>query len=61
MENGETLAQVAIRFAISKNEASTVLVGFSSMAQLEVAVVCSGKPGLSHEQREKLQHLYHAD
>lgn len=59
--SGETLAQVAIRFALAKKEASTVVVGISSMEQLEEAAACSGKPGLNAEQLEKLKHHYHAD
>ncbi len=56
-----TFAQVAIRFALAKKEASVVVIGFSSMEQMEEAVSCVGKPGLSQEQLEKLQHHYHAD
>ncbi len=58
---GDTWAQVAIRFALAKKEASTVLVGFSSLDQVEEAVGCVGQPSLSHEQIEKLNHHYHAD
>ncbi|MGH7845128.1 MAG: aldo/keto reductase [Candidatus Binatia bacterium] len=43
----ETLAQVAVRFALTHQQISTVLVGFSEMRHLEEAVACSGRPGFS--------------
>jgi len=62
VEHGEeTLAQVAIRFVLAKKEASMVLVGLSSSEQVDEAAACSGRPGLSPEQMEKVKHIYHAD
>ena len=39
----ENLVEAAIRFALSKTEISTALVGISDLSQLEQAVVCAEK------------------
>ena len=57
----ETLAQVAIRFALMNRRVSTVLVGFSEMAQIDEAVACVGREGFTAEQLERLERLYETD
>jgi len=57
----ETLAQVAVRFALMNRGVSTVLVGFSEMAQIDEAVACVGREGFSAEQLERLERLYETD
>lgn len=57
----ETLAQVAVRFALMNRGVSTVLVGFSEMAQIDEAVACVGREGFSAEQLERLERLYESD
>lgn len=57
----ETLAQVAVRFALMNRRVSTVLVGFSEMAQIDEAVACVGREGFSAEQLERLERLYETD
>jgi len=51
-----SLVEAAIRFAISKSEVSTALVGISSMEQLEEAIEATNKGSL---QPEALQCLVH--
>ena len=57
----ETLAQVAIRFALMNRNVSTVLVGFSEMAQIDEAAACVGREGFTAEQLERLERLYETD
>lgn len=57
----ETLAQVAVRFALMNRDVSTVLVGFSEMAQIDEAVACVGREGFTAEQLERLERLYETD
>lgn len=57
----ETLAQVAVRFALMNRGVSTVLVGFSEMAQIDEAVACVGREGFAPEQLERLERLYETD
>ena len=57
----ETLAQVAVRFALMNRGVSTVLVGFSEMAQIDEAAACVGREGFSAEQLERLERLYETD
>ncbi len=57
----ETLAQVAVRFALMNRRVSTVLVGFSEMAQIDEAIACVGREGFSAEQLERLERLYETD
>lgn len=57
----ETLAQVAVRFALMNRGVSTVLVGFSEMAQIDEAIACVGREGFAPEQLERLERLYETD
>lgn len=57
----ETLAQVAIRFALTNRNVSTVLVGFSERAQIDEAAACVGREGFTPEQLERLERLYETD
>jgi aryl-alcohol dehydrogenase-like predicted oxidoreductase len=54
----ETLAQVAIRFTLQSTNVSTVLIGFSDTTQIDEAIACSGRPGLSVEQLALLEGFY---
>lgn len=60
-EEGQTIVQSAICFALMKEGVSTVLVGFSNFGQLEEAVSCSGAGGLMANSLEKLRHLWAND
>jgi aryl-alcohol dehydrogenase-like predicted oxidoreductase len=44
-----SLVEAAIRFALSKPEVSTALVGISSLEQLEHAIACANRGPLSAE------------
>ncbi|MBI2358048.1 MAG: aldo/keto reductase [Deltaproteobacteria bacterium] len=57
----KSLTRAAIRFALMKPEASTVLVGFSNAAHIEEAVACSGAGGLSEEAMARLPRLWDTD
>ncbi len=57
----QSLAQVAIRFALMKAEVSTVLVGFSNNAHIDEAIACSGAGGLSQETVARLRRLWQTD
>jgi len=50
------LVEAAIRFAISKPEISTALVGISSLEQLEYAVECANRGPLPAEALGRLHH-----
>ena len=50
------LVEAAIRFAISKPEISTALVGISSLEQLEHAVACANRGPLPAEALGRLHH-----
>ncbi|MCZ6680091.1 MAG: aldo/keto reductase [Candidatus Poribacteria bacterium] len=52
------LVEAAIRFAISKAEISTALVGVSSLEQLEQAVECAQKGPLSSEALSRLHDIW---
>ena len=54
----EDLVEAALRFALSKREVSTVLVGFSSLEQLEKAVDCSSKGPLPPEAFGRLPEIW---
>jgi aryl-alcohol dehydrogenase-like predicted oxidoreductase len=56
-----TLSQAAIRFALTKPEVSTVLVGFSNVAQIEEAAACSGAGGLPESALARLRELWQTD
>jgi len=53
-----SMAKAAIRFALMKEEVSTVLVGFSSLAHVEEAAACSGIGGLSAADMARLEELW---
>ena len=57
----DTISQVALRFALTKPETSTVLVGFSDVSQVDEACAVSGKPPIPPEHLEKLKGFYFAD
>jgi aryl-alcohol dehydrogenase-like predicted oxidoreductase len=42
----EPLAETALRFALSRPEVATVLIGFSDVAQVEAAVASAAKGAL---------------
>lgn len=56
-----SLTQAAIRFALMKPQVSTVLVGFSNIAHIDEAVVCSGAGELSPEAMARLRQLWDTD
>ncbi|HEX3245382.1 MAG TPA: aldo/keto reductase [Chloroflexota bacterium] len=57
----DSITQVALRFALTKPETSTVLVGFSDVDQVDEACAASGKPPIPSEHLEKLSGFYFAD
>jgi aryl-alcohol dehydrogenase-like predicted oxidoreductase len=59
--DGKGMTQAAIRFGLMKSEVSTVLVGFSSTAHVDEAVLCSGSGGLSQDAMAKMRQLWDAD
>lgn len=61
LRDGENLAQLAIRFALANQDVSTVLVGFSDLSQIDEAVACVGRPGLSPEDLAFVEKLYQND
>ena len=54
----ETLVEAALRFALSKREISTVLVGYSSVEQLEEAVECASRGPLAPEALDRLAEVW---
>ena len=57
----KTFPQAAIRFALTKPEVSTVLVGFSEVDHVEQAVSCSGAGGLPDEAMDRLRSYWESD
>ncbi len=57
----KSLTQAAIRFALTKSEVSTVLVGFSNTAHIDEAVACPGAGGLSQDAMARLRKLWDTD
>ena len=53
--------QAAIRFALMHPGVSTVLVGFSDLAQIEEAAACSGKGPLTETAMQRLHDLWATD
>lgn len=60
-DGNETLAQVAIRFALMNKRVSTVLVGFSELSQIDEAVACVSREGFTRAQLDRLETLYATD
>ena len=58
---GRNLTQAAIRFGLMNPKVSVVLVGFSNTTHVDDAVACSGLPGLSDEEMEKVRKLWQTD
>jgi aryl-alcohol dehydrogenase-like predicted oxidoreductase len=56
-----TMAQAAIRYALTKPEVSTVLVGFSSVDQVDEAAAASGQGPLDQADLEQIEGLYATD
>jgi len=56
-----TLAEAAVRFALMHESVSAVLVGFSSIEQIDDAVGCSGKTPLSAVAMKRLKALWSSD
>lgn len=57
----QTMAQAAIRFALAKREVSSVLVGFSDVAQIEDAVVASEMGPLPPATLGAIERVYSAN
>ncbi len=53
--------QAAVRFALMHPGVSTVLVGFSDLAQVEEAAACSGKGPLPDQAMDRLRELWASD
>ena len=53
--------QAAIRYALTHPGVSTVLVGFSDLAQIEEAAACSGKGPLPEAAMQRLHELWATD
>ena len=60
-DTNDSIAQVALRFALTKPQVSSVLVGISGAEQLDEVCAASGKPPFPPEHIEKLRAFYHAD
>ena len=56
-----SLPQAAVCFALGHAGASTVLVGFSDVVQVEEATACSGKSSLPETAMERLRGLWATD
>jgi len=57
----QSLPQAGIRFALMNRAVSTVLVGFSSLSQIEEAASCSVEEPFPKNLMEKLQELWATD
>ncbi|MEA2639406.1 MAG: hypothetical protein QOF51_800, partial [Chloroflexota bacterium] len=53
-----SMAQAAVRFALTKPQVSTVLVGFSNAAQIDEAAQASGAGPLADADLRKIEELY---
>ena len=58
---GQTMVQAAIRFALQKPNIGVVLVGFSSVDQLEEAAAASTGEGLTDAEMARIEALYASD
>ncbi|MPZ16099.1 MAG: hypothetical protein GEU73_17050, partial [Chloroflexi bacterium] len=54
----QTMAQAAIRFALMNAHVSTVLVGLSSVAQIDDAIPASGRGPLTDSELRRIEELY---
>lgn len=62
IENGrQTMVQAALRFALIKPEASSVLVGFTEKEQVDQALSALGANVFTDEDMRRLSGMYHAD
>jgi aryl-alcohol dehydrogenase-like predicted oxidoreductase len=62
IENGrQTMVQAALRFALMKPEASSVLVGFTDKEQVDQALSALGGNVFTDEDLRRLGEMYHAD
>jgi aryl-alcohol dehydrogenase-like predicted oxidoreductase len=62
IENGrQTMVQAAIRFALAKPQASSVLVGFSDTTQVDQILSAVGANLFTEEDIRQLGEMYHAD
>ena len=61
IRDDQSLAQAAIKFALMKKEVSTVLLGFATEEHVIEAASCSGSPGLTDAELQKLEALYQSD
>ncbi|MED5579544.1 MAG: aldo/keto reductase [Nitrospinota bacterium] len=60
-ENNETISQSAIRFALSNDAVSSVLIGFSRENQIDEITNCSGKPKFEEEKMRGLAKVWDSD
>jgi aryl-alcohol dehydrogenase-like predicted oxidoreductase len=62
IENGrQTMVQAALRFALIKPEASSVLVGFTDKEQVDQGLSALGANVFTDEDMKRLAEMYHAD
>ena len=54
----DSIPQAAVRFALDNPNVSSVLVGYSNIAQIMEAVACSGKDPLQESAIEKLRNMW---
>jgi aryl-alcohol dehydrogenase-like predicted oxidoreductase len=57
----DSITQIALRFALTKPQTSSALVGFSDVQQVDEACAASGKPPIPQEHLDKLTGFYFAD
>jgi aryl-alcohol dehydrogenase-like predicted oxidoreductase len=60
-DGAQTMAQAAIRFALSRPEVSTVLVGFSDVSHMEEAAAAAGAGPLPADALARIADLYRTD
>ncbi|HTE83433.1 MAG TPA: aldo/keto reductase [Dehalococcoidia bacterium] len=62
IENGrQTMVQAALRFALMKQEASSVLVGFTDKEQIDQGLSALSANVFTDEDMKRLGEMYHAD
>lgn len=57
-DHGQSLVELAIRFAMTKPAVSSVLVGYSTVSHVEQAAVCTQAGGLSPEELDSLEEWF---